>query len=296
MCGGNIFPERVPMRRHILWPALVLAYFAIVIPFTSYMKNRPFIEKMGYTPEPGILKLLAADQYPFVAATLVMKAINYYGGLAEATQNKINVPPEYQQMHKTIETAVHLDPYNMDAYYFDQATIVWGAGQVRATNELLEYGMRHRTWDYYLPFFAGFNYAYFLKDYENAARCYKRVGELTGSDLTMNLAGRYLYEAGKTQLAVDYLSLMVKTASNGALRKSLQTRLQAFLGVRKIEKAADEFRSRFKHSPRTIDELRMNGYLTEIPVDPYGGTFYIDEHGKVRSTSKFAFGVVERTK
>ncbi len=61
------------------------------------------------------------------------------------------------------------------------AIIVWGAGLVSATNELPEYGMRYRTWDYYLPFFAGFNYAYFLKDYENAARCYKRVGELTGA-------------------------------------------------------------------------------------------------------------------
>jgi len=294
MCLGNFFPERIPMRRYVLWPILVLSYFSIILPFASYMKSRPFVEKMGYTPEPGVLKLLTVDQYPFVAAMLVMKVINYYGGLAEAEQNKINVPPEYQQMHGAIETAVHLDPYNMDAYYFDQATMVWGAGQVEATNKLLEHGMRYRTWDYYLPFFAGFNYAYFLKDYENAARCYKRVGELTGSDLTMNLAGRYLYEAGKTQLAVDYLSLMVKTTRNDAVRKSLQTRLQAFLEVRKIEKTASEFKAKFNRSPRSIDELHAKGYLTEIPVDPYGGTLYIDETGKVRSTSKFAFGVARR--
>ncbi len=279
------------MRRYVLLPALVISYFAIILPFTSYMKNRPFIEKMGYAPEPGILKFLSADQYPFVAATLVMKAINYYGGLAEAAKNKIDVPPEYRQMHDAIETAVHLDPYNMDAYYFDQATIVWGAGQVQATNRLLEYGMKYRSWDYYLPFFAGFNYAYFLKDYENAARCYKRVGELTGSDLTIRLAGRYLYEAGKTQLAIDYLSLMVKTSKNDAVRKSLQTRLEAFLGVRKIEISSAEFEKRYHRSPRSMDELRAKGYLAEIPVDPYGGTFYVDEQGKVRSTSKFAFGV-----
>jgi hypothetical protein len=89
---------------------------------------------------------------------------------------------------------------------------------------------------------------------------------------------------------------MVKTAGNDAVRKSLQTRLQAFLEVRKIEKTVDEFKTIFQRSPRSIDELQAKGYLTEIPVDPYGGTFYIDEKGKVRSTSKFAFGVAGKAR
>ncbi len=61
----------------------------------------------------------------------------------------------------------------MDAYYFAQAVLVWDVGQVRLANELLEYGMRYRTWDYLLPFFAGFNYSYFLKDNEKAAQYYR---------------------------------------------------------------------------------------------------------------------------
>ncbi len=284
------------MKPYILLPILVFFYLGTIFPFASYMRNRPFVEKMGYTPEPGVLKLLSADQYRFVGAVLLMKVINYYGGLAERAPNKINLPPDYQEMQRTFETAVRMDPYNMDAYYFAQATMVWEAKQVRATNRLLEYGMRYRDWDFYLPFFAGFNYAYFLKDYENAARCYKRVGELTGSDLTIKLAGRYLYEAGKTQLAIDYLSTMVKSTTNEAVRKTLQTRLDAFLAVRNIEKAADRFRTNFHVVPRSVVELRSKGYLKEIPVDPYGGTFYIDERGKVRSTSKFAFGVAGKTR
>ena len=158
------------MRQYILLPLLILSYLLIIFPFSFYMKNRPLLEKMGYTPEPGLMKLLSADQNRFIAATLLMKIINYYGGLHEGTQNKVRLPPEYPEMEKTIKTAVQLDPYNMDAYYFAQAIMVWNANQVSATNELLEYGMRYRTWDYYLPFFAGFNYAYFLKDYSNAAK------------------------------------------------------------------------------------------------------------------------------
>lgn len=283
------------MRRYVLFSVLLLSYLAVIFPFTSYMKGRPFVEKMGYTPAPGILKLLSADQYRFIAATLLMRVINYYGGIVEQAQNKISVPPEYPEMERTIETAVKLDPYNMDAYYFAQAIMVWNAGQVSATNELLEYGMRYRVWDFYLPFFTGFNYAYFLKDYENAAKYYERVGELTGNAISMTLAGRYLYEAGKTDLAIDYLSIMIKSAGNDAVRKTLQTRLQAFQAVRKIEQSSQAFRAKAHRFPRSVEELRVKGYLSEIPVDPYGGTFYIDNQGKVRSTSKFAFGVASKT-
>ena len=281
------------MRQYLLLPVLVLSYFIIIFPFSFYMKNRPLLEKLGYTPEPGVLKLLSIDQNRFVAATLLMKVINYYGGIHEGTPNKVQLPPEYAEMERAIKTAVQLDPYNMDAYYFAQAIMVWDAKQVTATNELLEFGMRYRKWDYYLPFFAGFNYAYFLKDYSNAAKYYERVGELTGNAISMTLAGRYLYEAGRTNLAIDYLSLMVKSAGNEAVRKTLQTRLQAFLGVREIEQSARTFQTKVHRPPRSVEELYAKGYLSEIPIDPYGGTFYIDKEGKVRSTSKFAFGVAK---
>jgi hypothetical protein len=43
--------------------------------------------------------------------------------------------------------------------------------------------------------------------------------------------------------------------------------------------------------PSSVAELIKKGYLADTPVDPYGGTFYLEPDGTVRSTSKFAFGV-----
>ena len=266
-----------------------------MLPLTWYMKNKPFVEKIGYTPEPGVLKLLSADQQQFVAASLLMTVISYFGSLMEQAPNRINTPPDFPAMQKMIEAATQLDPYNMDSYYFGEA-MVWYTGQVTTTNRMLEYGMRYRDWDFYLPYFAGFNYAFFLKDYANAAKYYQRVGELTGTDLPMTLAGRYLYESGRTDMAISYLALIVKNASNEAVKKALQTRLDAFLAVRTIERAADRFKSSLRHRPRSVEELIQKRYLADIPVDPYGGKFYIDDKGKVRSTSKFAFGVANRTR
>jgi len=43
---------------------------------------------------------------------------------------------------------------------------------------------------------------------------------------------------------------------------------------------------RLKVHPQTIDELLTLGYLDALPVDPYGGTFYLDKNGNVRTTSQ----------
>ncbi len=279
------------MKQGGLLALLLACYLAVMLPFTSYLKHKPVVEKLGYVPEPSVLRVLAADQQRFTAAALVMKVIAYFGTLVEQAQNRVYIPPEFPGMQSTLETAVRLDPYNMDAYYFAQAIMVWDARQVKATTDLLEYGMQYRSWDFYLPYFAGFNYAYFLKDYANAARQYQRVAELTGDSLIIKLTGRYLYESGRTDLAIAYLSAMVKSTSNEAVRQTLETRLQAFQEVRKIEEASQRFTGRFRRLPRSLDELLQRGYLKAVPVDPYGGTYYIDAQGKVGSTSKFAFKV-----
>jgi len=128
-----------------------------------------------------------------------------------------------------------LDPYNMDAYYFAQTILAWDVKQYQLANNLLDFGMKYRTWDWMLPFFAGFNSAYFLKDYKKAADYYKRAGELNGSVLSISLAGRYMQESGQTELAIAYLSAMEINERNLAIKKNYQTRLKAFKEVHRIE-------------------------------------------------------------
>lgn len=280
-----------------LFSLLLLAlYLGIIFPFTSYMRNKPFVEKMGYVPKGEVLTYLSADHKELVAASLVMKVLFYFGSLSDRTFNKVNMPVDYPAMSRTIHAAVKLDPYNMDAYYFAQAILVWDVKQVELANELLEYGMKYRTWDFYLPFFAGFNYAYFLKEFDKAAVYYKKAGDLSGSELFVKLAGRYFYESGQSEMAIAYLATMEKGARNESIRKAFRTRLQALREVRRVEVARDSFLSQYKRLPSSIKNLVKDGYLKEMPIDPYGGTFYLEPDGKVRSTSRFAFGAAGDTR
>lgn len=268
----------------------MLLYGILIVPFTAYLRNKPFVEKLGYVPSVTALKSVVADHKELVAASLVLKVLMYFGGILEKADNQIPIPPDYMSMSRLLHGAVKLDPYNMDAYYFAQGFLTWDVKQYKLANDLLDYGMQYRTWEWQLPFFAGFNSAFFLKDYAAAAKYYQRAGELSGSELSKLLAGRYLQEAGQTELAIAYLSAMVKGESNPALKKNYQLRLTAFREARRIELARDSYREARGVVPKSVEQLVAEKLLSPPPKDPYGGQFYLDADGKVATTSKYAFG------
>jgi len=268
----------------------LLGYGLILGPFVMYMRSKPIEEKLGYMPSIKILKPMSADQKELVGASLVMKVLMYFGGvIGKEQEGKANVaPPDLPGMSRLLHGAVQLDPYNMDAYYFAQGFLTWDAKQFKVANDLLDYGMRYRTWDWYLPFFAGFNNAYFIKDYPKAAAYYKRAGDLSGQDLHKSLAGRYMQESGQTDLAIVYLTAVEKGVKNQALKRNYQIRLAAFHEVKRIETARDRFKAEHGGLPVSVDQLVQLGLLAPAPADPYGGRFYLEPSGKVATTSKFA--------
>lgn len=281
-----------------VFPLLIslLLYCILITPFTLYLHNKPFVEKLGYVPSVTALKSVVGDHKELVAASLVLKVLMYFGGLVDKSGNQVVIPPDYMSMSRLLHGASKLDPYNMDAYYFAQSFLTWDVKQYRLANNLLDYGMKYRTWDWYLPFFAGFNSAYFLKDYAAASRYYQRAGELSGSDLSKMLAGRYMQESGQTDFAIAYLTAMARGENNQALKKTYLTRLRAFHEVRRIELARNRYRKTTGKLPLTVWQLGEEGYLSPPPVDPYGGQFYLEPDGKVATTSKFAYAGVKKDK
>lgn len=286
------------MKRYLVAACCVLAaYLAILGPFTQTMKEKVTAVKLGMSPPPKVLQVLFPDYQEFLAASSLGRIIQYYGALVDpaADPGKVLRVADYPAMSRAVHAALRLDPYNMDGYYFGQSVLVWDAKQYQLATELLEYGMQYRTWDWQLPFFAAFNQAYFLKDRAAAARLYMRAGELSGATLFKSLAGRYLQEAGETQMAIDYLETLEKSARTPAVKQTLQVRIETFKTIFSIEKARDRYAKEKGQLPVNIDILVTSGYLATKPVDPYGGQFYFDEDKQVRTTSKFSFAVPRRS-
>lgn len=278
------------MSFRLLFVVLIVSYVLCIVPFTSYLKNRPVAVKLGYVPSAEVLRVAVGDQKLLVAHVAVVKVLVYFGTLVENLTKKIVLPPEYLNMYKTLQTAVKLDPYNNDAYYFAQSAFTWEVGRAEEVNLMLNYGMKYRTWDYMLPFFAGFNSAYFLKQYEPAAQYMKRAAEISGNPLLTNLAARYFFESNKSELGINFLEMMEKEAKDDQVRKLYRLRRTALVAVNSIQSAVGQFSELNGRLPGRLEELVDHGILRRLPEDPYGGRFYLDNSGIVRTTSKFAFG------
>ncbi len=267
---------------------LIVAYVALSLPFAGYLRNRPVEVKLGYLPHPQLLKVVTGAHAPTVAQMAVVRVLFYYGTIIQKLDEKVIVRPEFSNMYRTLQTASELDPYNMDVYYFAQAAFTWELGRVVEVNRLLERGMRYRTNDFWLPFYLGFNNAFFLKDYQKAASYYQKAAEISGQPLYAKLAARYFYESEQTALGLAFLDTMIQVAKEPAIRKTYEMRRGALEASMTIETAVRAFSDRFGQTPLHLDELVEAGLLVSLPADPYGGEFYFDEAGKVRTTSKFA--------
>lgn len=274
----------------LLLTILILMYGAVIFPFVSYLKDRPVAVKLGYLPEAEVMRMVAGDQRYLLAEFCVVKVLFYFGTIIEKQKNMITVKPEYFNMFKTLETAVKLDPYNMDSYYFTQAAFTWEVGRAKDVNRILAYGMKYRTWDWTLPFYAAFNSAYFLKEYADAAKYMEKAADISGNPLLTNLAARYFYESGRNDLGILFLETMEKGAKDKKVKRVYSLRKQALTAAQMLGDAVNRFKKMKGRLPVNLGEMISAGVIVSIPDDPYGGTFYLDESGMVRSTSKFAFG------
>lgn len=275
------------MTGRCLFVGFLISFSLIIFPFTTYLKNRPVEIKLGYLPHPQIVKIISGEHRSTSAAFTVLRVLFYYGTILQKFNDNVIIRPEFKNMYKTLAGAIHIDPYNMDAYYFAQAAFTWELGRIHEVNALLEKGLAYRTWDYWLPFYLGFNQAYFLKDYEKAAVNMQRAAEISGNPLYANLASRYFYESEQNEFGLKFLDAMIQGAKSQSVKKTYEMRKQALISVLQIEKALTSYRNRFGRLPVELTELVQSGLLVKLPADPYGGTFFLDEQGKVRTSSKF---------
>ncbi len=276
------------MKLKMLFVLLVVTYILLFPFFSTHMQQRPIEIKLGYVPHYRVVKLATADFAPIFAELAIVKVLFYYGSLVDRWQKQVIIRPEFFNMFKTLQAATLLDPYNMDAYYFAQAAFTWELGRYRDVNALLDYGMRYRTWDPWIPFYAGFNSGYFLHDYPKAAEYMQRAAVISGNPLYTKLAARYFYESDQTSLGLIFLDTMISGAKDPAVKTTYEVRKQALVAVSKLDDAMAVFRSQTGHSAHSLENLLHSGVISELPADPYGGTFYLDDKGKVRSSSKFA--------
>jgi tetratricopeptide (TPR) repeat protein len=112
----------------------------------------------------------------------------------------------------------------------------------------------------------------------------KRPGGSSG--ILPTLAARLSYQGKRTENAIIFLQEIIKKTEDKNLRWVYERRLAALKEILLLEKAVAIYKERFKREPIQLAELAAKNIIKEIPKDPYGGEFYIDKDGSIKTTSE----------
>jgi tetratricopeptide (TPR) repeat protein len=281
------------MRR--LWPYYLLIILAVVHAVSlANLDRMASIETIRENPlyvlPSSIMKIAALDYDGLMADFLFIEGIVYIGRNAETQRRAVRLSltdAQWRWFYRVMDVASDLDPHFQDPYFLANAFLPWDASMVRETNLLLEKGSRARDWDWRLPFFIGFNYFYLLEENEKAAgylmEAYRRPG---GSPILASIASKLAFKSKRTETAILFLEEIIEKTDDDIEKKRLSARLDALKGIRQLEEAVEKYQTRMKRAPRDLESLVVANVLPDLPRDPFGGRYYLDASGAVRSTTE----------
>jgi hypothetical protein len=278
------------MHKTLLVLILVLAATAQVVSLEKAATGRkalPQGEDYAVVIPSPVLKIAALEFTGFASDILFLRTMVFMGGTHQRTERPRVKEWEWKWFVNTLDNATELDPYFFDPYYYANAFLPWDAGMVAEANRLLEKGSRYRDWDWMMPFFIGFNEFFFLENDGKAADFLMEASRRPeGNPMFASIASRLALKGNRTETAVLFLEELYGKTEDPGLKKMYATRIKALRGMLVIEKAVSIYKKTYRSVPPTIDDLVGRNILVRLPEDPYGGRFYLDAEGNVKSTTE----------
>jgi hypothetical protein len=248
----------------------------------QYLQER--ISQFGNLPS-SLLSALVLEFQGLTADYLFLKLSTYNGYLI--SQHQEFTDEERQISLLGLEKITDLDPYFWDPYVLAEGKFAWEAGKAEEIEPLLLKAAKHRTDDYRPYYFLGFNRFFFLQDPAKAAEYMRLAATKPGvPDYLKNLAARLSLYGNQTALGVAFLQDLLKETQSSDTQAYLTKRLEAMQAILTIEKAVLAYYNKFNAKPDSIEDLIKEGLITDIPKDPYGGTWFIMSNGRVYSSSQ----------
>lgn len=277
------------MQRMLVVLFLTFAAFIQVVCLekaATAKKDLPQGEDYAVVIPSPVLKIAALEFHGFASDIFFLRTMVFMGGAHQRTEWPKIKAREWKWFADTLDNATELDPYFFDAYYYANAFLPWDAGMVQEANRLLEKGSSYRDWDWMVPYFLGFNNFFFLQNDGEAAEYLMEASRRPGGDPSLaSLAARLAFKENRLETAILFLEEIAKKTENESLRNFYGKRIQAMRSIRILEKGIALYRKEYGRMPAGLDDLVKGNILKRLPVDPYGGRYFLEKDGKVISTS-----------
>lgn len=238
---------------------------------------------VAFVPNATALRWISLGHPTLAANVTWLRAVQYMGE-PRADQRG------WEKLRPLVEVVTDLDPKHGYAYQ-TSANILSSSGFVADSNAILEKGTRNCPDRYILPFHRAVNAFLYAGDYAEAGRWFEIAARRPGAREHVRDYVVAMYAKGNAgDTAIAFLRRLRAEAQDDESRRGLEKQIRRATLERdatRIEAAAEWFRGRWGFAPVVPEQLVFTGALAAIPPDPYGGTYYFDAEGRVRSS---AFG------
>jgi hypothetical protein len=229
---------------------------------------------------PGQIEVLLSLGDRYLAANIgMLRALMVSGRSADALT---------YQIQATIQRQVSImNPQQEDNAYVAASVLSW-ENQVDSAQFILGRATSTRSGDYLAPFFQGFNEFYFNKAYQRAAQLMElSAARASGRnrEAFKDVAAKWISMDDDTEAAIDMVSALRDASNDDGMRRRLQGRIDRLEGLQVLRSAAKEYR----HSGSeltTLAALVNEGYLSQLPYDPFGYGYEVDDQGNVILSSR----------
>lgn len=249
-------------------------------------RNLPHDDATDFVISGPLLKIISLEYDGLLSDYVFIKGMVFLGNRLDKEKKLHLSKQDWRWVNQIFSISTDLDPYFVDPYYVVNAFLTWDGNMVQEANSLLEKGSRAREWDWSLPFFIGFNEFYFLENNDKASHYLMEASRRPGANpILADLAARLAFKAKKTENSILFMQEMLRKTEDGSLKEQLEIRLEALQNILFIEQAVKRYHDRFRRGPAKLKDLVAKGIIREVPQDPYGGSYFIDTDGAIRSTS-----------
>jgi hypothetical protein len=264
------------------FPLLLLLLVCPICFFTQEQLTTQYpvrkIEDLKYLPSGKFLQGAALGYDAMLADLLWIKGIAYLGEHAKTDQ-------DYTWLYHILDITTTLDPMFEEPYEMGAVVLASDLHEVDKSISLARKGMEHvpehhkRYW--YLPFYIAFDYMYYKDDYLTAARYLEQAARFPQRpDYLPLLVSRLYANTEDPSIALPFLREMEQNASSPELKKKLQQRIKEVMveqDIRFLEQAVDRYVARYGSHPETVQDLQQAGIIRQVPQEPFGGWYSIDQ-------------------
>lgn len=230
-------------------------------------------------PRPESALLLSAEFPPLSSDYFLMKAAIFYSGMAKFKKT------ESLWLSKALYLASYLDPYYFEPYWMAGVSLPW-EGRLQEAKKILKRGLNYLNNRWEIPFYLGFISFYFEHDNKVAANYFLMASKLPNAPTYLPLlASRLAVKGRETRIAIAFLQEQLKMTKEKKIRSRLKKRLKALQAISFLERAVERYKEIYGHLPLELNSLIKQNIISTIPEDPYGGSFYLTEDGRIWSTS-----------